>query len=358
MARLRVDMLGFGEIGGVGEMVYRTVRFPAYETWVKNGVMLIGPVMNVKKQPTKQNAYALTGQALLASLCNLYKQINEGTNGKTSYVDLIIQWCLNNSHPYQIDTLCDVLSDEHYDYVGFESFINQSAIFSVDQVLTDLQNLYHTQCFAHALKRLVAGDDSFARTLYHEGLLSDGFPFFEKYKCLSPASLRVGTDVQYTDMLDEMLADTEAVSTTGQKDTIKLAPASQRPFLQNPLDDMDYLQTMQLSMFPEFRMKLKENPRTHRVVFAADVQSVFDIGWYTLSRSVADDAPPEDEDINSMFREGSLLSCLCCGDFFVRRSSRQIYCGKPECLQARKRKNRRDCDMRKKSKNTKENRGQ
>lgn len=30
MKKLSVDNLSFGEIGGVGEMVYRAVRFPEY----------------------------------------------------------------------------------------------------------------------------------------------------------------------------------------------------------------------------------------------------------------------------------------------------------------------------------------
>ena len=53
-------------------------------------------------------------------------------------------------------------------------------------------------------------------------------------------------------------------------------------------------------------------------LFGADVQSVFDIAWYTFSRIVADVAPPVDEDLDYFESQGSILSCLACGKYFVR----------------------------------------
>ena len=58
-------------------------------------------------------------------------------------------------------------------------------------------------------------------------------------------------------------------------------------------------------------MKLRLKPHSKRIVYAADVQSVFDICWYTFSRIVADDAPALDVDDDYDFSEGSILSCLC-----------------------------------------------
>ena len=76
-------------------------------------------------------------------------------------------------------------------------------------------------------------------------------------------------------------------------------------------------------MFPDFRMRLKLDKKTGKVMFGADVQSVFDIAWYTFSRIVADVAPPVDEDLDYFESQGSILSYLACGKYFVRRSSRQ-----------------------------------
>ena len=96
-----------------------------------------------------------------------------------------------------------------------------------------------------------------------------------------------------------------------------------------------------LDLFPDFRMRLKFNPRYGKVEYGADVHSVFDICWYTFARMIADTAPPVDYGAEDMFAQGSVLSCMACGSYFVRRSSRQRYCQRPECQAERNRKNRR-----------------
>jgi hypothetical protein len=119
-------------------------------------------------------------------------------------------------------------------------------------------------------------------------------------------------------------------------------PAAKRPFLQNPLNDLEALHITLLSLFPEFKMKLRKHPKTGRILFAADVYSVFDLAWYALSRAVAHDAPEHDQNPDSMFSDRSLLACLHCGDFFVRTGPRQRYCTNWECQAARQRKNQRN----------------
>lgn len=57
---------------------------------------------------------------------------------------------------------------------------------------------------------------------------------------------------------------------------------------------------------------------------AADVQSVFDIAWYTFARLVADVAPPIDEDMGYFYSQGSVLTCMACGRYLVRHSSRKL----------------------------------
>jgi len=103
-----------------------------------------------------------------------------------------------------------------------------------------------------------------------------------------------------------------------------------------------------IDMIPDFRMRLKYDKKTEKVMFGADIQSVFDICWYTFSRMIADVAPPLDEDLNYFESQGSVLSCLACGKYFVRHSSRQLYCNSWECQAERNRKNRRASYTRKK----------
>ncbi len=97
-------------------------------------------------------------------------------------------------------------------------------------------------------------------------------------------------------------------------------------------------------------MRLKLDKKTGKVMYGADIQSVFDICWYTFSRMVADVAPPVDEDLNYFESQGSILSCLACGKYFVRHSSRQLYCNSWDCQAERNRRNRRASYARKKAK--------
>ena len=115
------------------------------------------------------------------------------------------------------------------------------------------------------------------------------------------------------------------------------------------IEDYNDLILKVINMFPDFRMRLKLDKKTGKVMFGADVQSVFDICWYTFSRIVADVAPPVDPDLRYEESQGAILSCLCCGEFFVRHSSRQLYCDNPNCQAERNRKNRRANYARKKA---------
>lgn len=328
MQELHADVLGFGEIGGVGEMIYHTVRFPEYALETDGGVQILWPRCSPGCEPTKNTDYSLTGQKLLASLCNLFKKIND-PSCEESYINLIINWCKENTHPYSIDDLYDMLSADDFDISQFGFLVEKDGIFEINEFIRDLSYVYHTFTFYYAINKLRCGNDLFARNLYYEGRFYDGYFFFEKYKV--------------------RLLDGEE----NGPDEVSYEDNSVRSFAENPLDDYQYLQNTLMSLFPEFRMKLKVNPRTKRIVYAADVQSVFDICWYTLSRMVADDAPPLDYDSYSEASEGSILSCLCCGDFFIRKSSTQKYCENPDCKAERNRRKSKASYMRKNNENSK-----
>ena len=63
----------------------------------------------------------------------------------------------------------------------------------------------------------------------------------------------------------------------------------------------------------------------------AGVHSFFDIARYAFARMVAHVAPPADADPDYMFSQGSILTCMACGNYFVRHSSRQRYGNNPNC---------------------------
>ena len=49
-------------------------------------------------------------------------------------------------------------------------------------------------------------------------------------------------------------------------------------------DYYEQLQETLVDMIPDFRIRLKVDPRTREMVFEADVHSVFDICWFTLAK--------------------------------------------------------------------------
>ena len=325
MPQLYTDVLSFGEIGGVGEMIYHTVRFSEYSIEQKDEGSLLCPQCYANDEPKTKTDYALTGQMLLASLCNLYQKIND-PYCEEPFDLLIFNWCIKNSHPYNIDDLYEMLSAEDFEIQKEWFLIEKDGTFSISKFIRDLSNVYHTFAFCHAIRELKAGNEKYAYNLYYEGKFDDGYPFFEKYKYSLPVEEK------------EQELQIKHHSTIGDEH-----------FERNPLDYIDYLQNTLLSLFPEFKLKLKSNPRSKRIVYAADVQSIFDICWYTLSRMVADDAPALDVDDEHLFSQGSILSCLCCGEFFIRHGSRQKYCGSENCEAERNRKKAKANYIRKKN---------
>ena len=310
MKELPVENLGFVEIGGVGEMVYRVVRFseyvpPADEEF--DGEHIV-PLLTWSFPPKVGNDYNLNGQELLTSLCNLYRVLNDDMyHADTEYE--IWQWCRSNVHPYNIEMLSELLRENPRKHMEMWDMIRSEGTFRIDDFIRDLCRLGSTFEFYYALRLShVYHDASFAKGLYYEGRYCDGMAFLEKYK-------KYEDDAEYLAHIDE--------------------------------DYNDLARTL-LYSFPDFRMRLKLDDETGKISYGADIDSVFDICWYTFSRMVADDAPPVDEDLNYMYQSGSVRTCMACGKYFVRHSGRQKYCQNPDCQAVRNRKNRNAAYERKK----------
>ncbi len=244
----------------------------------------------------------------MVSLCNLYGKINN-PDSTVPITDAIWDWCRNNIHPYDIDSLCEMLESEKLAHITYMDLIQDDATFSIKRFIRDLCDLGTVFELYFALYRLkYYGNVDYARNLYYEGRLCDSLAFLERYW-------------QYVD-----------------------EGGVQSSYFRRL--QRDYVQS---HMFPDFRMRLKLDRKKGKIMYGADIQSVFDICWYTFSRMVADVAPPVDEDLDYFESQGSILSCLVCGKYFVRHSSRQLYCDNPNCQAERNRKNRRACYARKKS---------
>ena len=290
-------------------MVYRAVRFPEYVPDYDDDGEIIKPLFTGGHAPVSGTDYSLTGQDLLVSLCNLYGKLNN-PDSTESISDAVWDWCRNNIHPYDIDSLCEILESEKNAHITYRDIIEKDATFSIKRFIKDLCDLGTVFELFYILDNLkYEGNVANARNLYYEGRLRDSLAFLERYS-------KYEDDKEYRDHV---------------------------------LEDYNDLIFKVIDMFPDFRMRLKLDKKTGKVMFGADVQSVFDICWYTFSRIVADVAPPVDEDLDYFESQGSILSCLACGKYFVRRSSRQLYCDSWDCQAERNRKNRRASYARKKA---------
>jgi hypothetical protein len=312
MKKLQVENLNFVEIGGLGEMIYRAVQFPEYIPDYSDDGEMLKPVftgLHAPDAPEGGTDYSLTGQDLLVSLCNLYKELNNNES-TVSITNAVWEWCKNNIHPYNIDSLYEMLNDEKYAHITYMDLIRDEASFNVNQFIKDLCSLGTVFELYFALRKVkYYGETDFARNLYYEGRLCKSLSYLERYR-------HYVKDEEYKACL-----------------------------LENYNDHLSQV----IDMFPYFRMRLKLDKKTGKVMYGTAIQSVFDICWYAFSRMAADDAQPADDDQNYSESYGSILSCLACGKYFARHSSRQLYCNSYECQAARNRKNRRASYARKRA---------
>ena len=173
-------------------------------------------------------------------------------------------------------------------------------------------------------------DDEAAYDLSKEGKYFEGYSFFDKYK---HPIVAIPDDLDYGEakgnLIEEMRIDNEY---------IKNHPAEKPPtgeFATTPYDDYDELRNALIDIIPEFTMKLKVDPRTNRLEFSTDINSVFDIAWLTLARMLSEDPAPEDKGKSDNRPEGIMIRCRNCGKFIIRKSNRQEFCDAEECQKVR-----------------------
>jgi hypothetical protein len=72
------DILGFGEIGGVGQLIYHNFRFADYKIKKdKKTGLLACPVCDKKSPPDLTPKDNLSGKEILTSLCELARRIDD-----------------------------------------------------------------------------------------------------------------------------------------------------------------------------------------------------------------------------------------------------------------------------------------
>lgn len=155
-----------------------------------------------------------------------------------------MDWCRENTHPFQTDTLFDEIHEESFGINTDAWFLEKDGVFTINDFIHDFSQLCSTFELYYALEQLEKGNDYPARHLLYEGRFEGGLSIFEKYKGL----LENETPIKYFD---------------------KYLQEGEQPFARNPLDDYyDMLLQRLLSCFPDFHMRLKANPRWSCGIFS------------------------------------------------------------------------------------------
>ncbi len=323
------DILGFGEIGGIGQLGYKVTQFAQYDWDYINDDLVAYPIINGDEIDYKSYS-DISGSMLLAGLCNLARAIDDPKTKKEPF-ELIINWCQKLIHPYFVDDVNTLARDPNFTPAELAMTLKKEAAFSIAKFMEDLNRLYFASRFYAAIDAACMGQEDLIVNICKAGRYFDAVPYFEEYRYI-PEKL---PDVDYSsaggDLLQEMLID---AATAGQ--------SLDDDIVRTPYDDYDELRSKLVDLIPSFKMRPKLHAKSNRYIFSADVHSIFDIAWYTFARMVVDDAPTERKTASAKEYTGVVAVCINCGRYFYRKRGNQMYCRRKECQNARKAKNQKD----------------
>lgn len=209
--------------------------------------------------------------------------------------------------------------------------------------MKDLEKLYTTALFYEALEGVYIADEDAACNLYKEGKYFEGLPFFESFK-----NIHSMPDIDMSPAGGNLVKEMRLYAEYQKNHPVKQPPDGQ--FAEEAYDNYGELLDKLIERIPDFNMRLKVNPKTNRIEFSADVNSMFDIAWFTLARMISEDPAPENKGLSDDRPEGIMICYHHCGDFLIRRNGRQEYCDKPDCQKAQNAKNQREFRRRKRQK--------
>lgn len=319
------DILCLKEISGIEQLIYHPFRFASYNISHDGKDYCAYPVCKKGQEPIFPSDDTLTGRGILLSLCNLAKTIDSFEN-KIPKEQLIVRWCIKNMHPYNIDFIySELIENFEINTIDVEIVIHDG-IFKIDRFMDDLEKLYNAVRFYVTLEGILFAGDDAAYNLYEEGKYFESYSYFEKYKHAVPEvpSVIINELNSPQDLLESMMHPNQYIEEQPLEDSFV--------FNNNPYD---VLRKTLADFIPEFKMKLKLNSAIGRYEFSADIDSAFDIAWYTLARMISEDPALENRSNNNSKSDGIMICCRNCGKFIIRKSTRQEFCDSEECQKVR-----------------------
>lgn len=330
------DMIAMTDIGGIGTLIYHTFRFKDYEyDNAEDGTDTLAPIVYGGLEPDFDQDNSVSGAALVMELYNMAKRADSFDSDRPLEL-LMIDFCKSVAHPYDIDFLYEYLSDGKINYERDGKLISQRAMFPSARFKRDIENFYYGARYYFALRKIADGEDYDIDELAEDGARFDGLRWPSTYPKVDMPVKNGNFDPTEEITADQLIAEMEQDRAEYER-FLKEHKKDLYKYEREAIDDFYRLRDGLLDIIPDFHMRLKTNPKTGNVAFAADVHSIFDIAWYTLARYMAD-VQLVDEGTNEIANpEGKVCVCKCCGKAFIRRpdQNRKLYCGEPECERKR-----------------------
>lgn len=345
------EKLQMADIGGIGNITYKKVVYSNYEYALTDEGAIIRPTVS-EPVINPQEDYDLTGEALLVELCNLARDINKydvdntlpAENKKSirdaqrkGCVDSIIDWCKNNMHPYDIEDLFEKYHVEKKEEKTIIYNDGYDGTFKLSDFMKELSYVYAVFTAYYAFIDAINGNPTTAYNLYEEGIYFDTLDIFEKYK----------TTTTYDEYEEDPSWDiVKAMQEANKHEHTRQNSIDE--FRKAIIKDKDEILTFLSAMIPDLKMCLIY--KNSKAVFTANINSVFDICWYTLSRFIATNSGSPDLDLSidtEDFRSTHIGVCRSCGRYMEMKSNRQLYCKRDDCQRDRNRRKQKDFQQRK-----------
>lgn len=277
------------QIGGIGDIKRKTLRFHSYRIGTEGGKLTLYAVYEPENPPKLYFGYP-SGQDLLVELCNLHLELM--SKNIESRAEIIQQWCLSNLHPYYHYEDDVRLSQFESDKDSFWDFVVntiETYYIHVDEMCSDLQKLYADTMTVLGIRSLLEGDEYGAKKFF--------------------ASIQPPANMNF---LQEW----------------KNTKSELRPRIID-----NYMRGL-----PKFTMSLQRDEKTGALVLLSEVSSVIEAAYYALSRFIAVNTGA----IDDWGGKTSIAFCAACGTAFIKSGNRQKYCNSLQCQSIRNQRKSKD----------------
>ncbi len=330
--------LGLVDIGGVGEIVYKCVKFKDYDyddqaNIVNKGIKgkIIYP-LDPYEAPDLDIDLGLTGKKLIVSLCNLAEEINfKGPITDTKVASLIMNWCKEYFHPYNIESLYEKyreLEKGEKDRKYFQEWTD--GVFQVDTFIDDLAKLYSVFTYVYAFLECLNGNPEPALNYAKSGEFFHTIPFFAEYELIMIVD-KYDADPNWDDIKRAAKDAEHAHMHLNTKEEFRKAVVADKINIYKKIEDM----------IPQIKLSLYYDTSRNKCELVAYVESIFDICYYSIARLLASNAPSEDPNTDKYgaYDSGEKISyCEVCGNMFIKNGNNQKCCGDDACVRTINRK--------------------